>query len=160
VISESQKRQIKTFGRSGSSDRWIVHVSDPRIYYNYIRAIRPAENSVTTYEPVLSTHARCYSPSPMEYQIYVDGKHVATLGSASGWDAAATWIEKRTADRTPLRRLAELGETYQPEEAAAMLSDLLKDHKPRPEIAHTLQHLHRFLTGGHVVILYDVIDEP
>jgi hypothetical protein len=95
----------------------------------------------------------------MEYQIYVDGKHAATLGSASGWEAAAAWIEKRTAERTPLRRLAELGETYQPEQAAAMLSKLLKDQKPRPEIAHTLQHLHHFLTGDHVVIMYGVMDE-
>jgi hypothetical protein len=95
----------------------------------------------------------------MEYQIYVDGKHAATLGSARGWDAAATWIEKRTADRTPLRRLAELGETYQPEQAAAMLSDLLERDKPRPEIAHTLRHLHRFLNGDHVVIMYGVADE-
>jgi hypothetical protein len=95
----------------------------------------------------------------MEYQIYVDGKHAATLGSASGWDAAAAWIEKRTAERTPLRRLAELGETYQPEQAATTLSNLLRDHKTRPEIAHTLQHLHRFLTGDHVVIMYGVADE-
>src|SRR5690349_2808698 len=95
----------------------------------------------------------------MAYDIYVDGEYAATLGSASGWDAAAAWIEKRSADRTPLRRLAELGETYQPAQAAAMLSDLLKDQSPRPEIAHTLQHLHRFLTGDHVVITYGVIDE-
>ena len=95
----------------------------------------------------------------MAYEIYVDGKHAATLGSASGWDAAATWIEKRTADRTPLRRLAELGETYQPEQAAAMLSDLLEHEKPRPEIAHTLRHLHRFLIGEHVVITSGVKDE-
>ena len=96
----------------------------------------------------------------MEYEIYVDGKHVGTLGIASGWDAAAKWLEKHTGDRTPLRRLAELGETYQPEQAAAMLSDLLIDHKPNPEIAHTLQHLHRFLTGDHVFISYGLRDEP
>ena len=95
----------------------------------------------------------------MAYEIYVDGKHAASVASASGWDAAATWIEKRTAERTPLRRLAELGETYQPEEAAAMLSDLLRHDKPRPEIAQTLQHLHGFLTGDHVVIMYGIIDE-
>jgi len=95
----------------------------------------------------------------MEYEIYVDGKHSATLCSARGWDAAAAWIEKRTADRTPLRRLAELGETYQPEQAAAMLSDLLRGHKPRPEIEHTLQNLRRFLRGDHVVIMYGVVDE-
>jgi hypothetical protein len=95
----------------------------------------------------------------MEYQIYVDGKHAATLGSASGWDAAAAWIEKRTADRTPLRQLAELGETYQPEQAAAMLSDLLTSQKPRPEIVHTLRNLHRVLTGDHAVIMYGVADE-
>jgi len=95
----------------------------------------------------------------MEYQVYVDGKHAASLGSASGWDAATAWIESNTADRTPLRRIAELGETYQPERAAAMLSDLLKHHKARPEIAHTLRHLHRFLTGDHVFISYGLIDE-
>jgi hypothetical protein len=95
----------------------------------------------------------------MEYQIYVDGKHAGSLGSASGWDAAAAWIQRNTDDRTPLRRIAELGETYQPERAAAMLSDLLKDHKARPEIALTLRHLHRFLTGDHVFISYGLIDE-
>ena len=68
----------------------------------------------------------------MEYEIYVDGKYAASLGPARGWDAAAAWIEKHTEDRTPLRRVAELGETYQPEIAAAMLSDLLKRQKPAP----------------------------
>jgi hypothetical protein len=96
----------------------------------------------------------------MEYEIYVDGKYVASLGAARRWDAAVTWIEKHTADRTPLRRLAELGETYQPEQAAAILSDLLEHQKPAPDLAHTLRHLHRFLTGDHVLISYGVIDEP
>ena len=89
----------------------------------------------------------------------VDGKHVASLGSASGWDAAASCIEKHTADRTPLRRLAELGETYQPEQAAAMLSDLLEHQKPAPNIEHTLSDLYHFLTGDHVLITDGVIDE-
>ena len=95
----------------------------------------------------------------MWYEIYVDGKYAASLGSARGWDDAATWIEKHTAYRTPLRRLAELGETYQPEEAAAMLSDLLEHQRPAPDIAHTLRHLHRFLTGDHVLITDGVTNE-
>ena len=92
--------------------------------------------------------------------VYVDGKHVASVGSASGWDAAARWIQKHTAYRTPLRRLAELGETYQPEQAAAMLSDLLEHKKPAPDIAEALCNIHRFLTGDHVLITNGVIDEP
>ncbi len=46
----------------------------------------------------------------MGYEIYVDGRYAASF--ASGWDEAAAWIEKHTANRTPLRRLAELGETH------------------------------------------------
>jgi hypothetical protein len=95
----------------------------------------------------------------MSYEIYVDGRYAASLSSASGWDEAATWIEKHTANRTPLRRLVELGETHRPEEAAAMLSDLLEHEKPVPDIEHTLRHLHRFLTGDHVFIWDGVVDE-
>ena len=102
---------------------------------------------------------RVLQSSVMWYDIYVDGKYAASLGSARGWDAAATWIEKHTAYRTPLRRLAELRETYQPEEAAAMLSALLELQKPAPDIAHTLRHLHRFLTGDHVVITDGLVDK-
>ncbi len=96
----------------------------------------------------------------MGLKVYVDGKHVASIGSASGWDAAARWIQKHTANRTPLRRLAELGETYQPEQAAAMLSHLLEHQKPAPNIEHTLRDLYHFLTGDHVLITDGVIDEP
>jgi len=95
----------------------------------------------------------------MSYEIYVDGRYAASLSSASGWDEAATWIEKHTANRTPLRRLAELGETHHPQEAAAMLSDLLERQKPAPDIAHTLRHIHQFLTGDHVFIWDGVVDE-
>ena len=93
----------------------------------------------------------------MTYEIYVDGRYAASF--ASGWDEAATWIKKHTANRTPLRRLAELGETHHPEEAAAMLSDLLEHQKPAADIAHTLRHIHQFLTGDHVFIWDGVVDE-
>ena len=102
---------------------------------------------------------RVIQSSLMSLEIYVDGRYTASLGSASGWDAAVTWIEKHAAHRTPLRRLAELGETHRPEEAAAMLSDLLEHQKPSPDIAHILRYLHRFLTGDHVFIWDGVIDE-
>src|SRR5437899_649800 len=68
----------------------------------------------------------------MGYDIYVDGECTDCLGSATAWDAAATWIEKQAPPRTPLRRLAEEGKTDQPHEAAAMLADLLKNHKRAP----------------------------
>ena len=121
------------------------------------RKFSAAENTCGTYEPVLTTHAQCYS-RPMIYDIYVDSTYAASLGCE--WDAAAKWVGKHTAYDTPLRRLAELGETYQPVQAAAMLSDLPTDHKPHPEIAHTLQHLHRFLIGDHIFISYGLRDEP
>jgi len=89
----------------------------------------------------------------------VDGKHVASLGSASGWDAAAACIEKHTAYRTPLRRLAELGERHQPEQAAAMLADLLKHRTPRADIAHTLRNLSSLSDRwDHILITDGVID--
>ena len=121
------------------------------------RKFSAAEDARGTYEPVLTTHAQCYS-RPMIYDIYVDGTYAASLGCE--WDAAARWIGKHTAYRTPLRRLAELGETYRPEQAAVMLSDLLENHNPGPDIAHTLRHLHRFLTGDHVLITDGVMDKP
>ena len=93
----------------------------------------------------------------MSLEIYIDGKYASYFATNSGWNDAATWIEKHTAHRTPLRRLAEQGETYQPEQAAAMLTDLLKVHKPRPDIAHTLGLLHRFLKGHHMVISDGVV---
>src|SRR5881409_792258 len=80
----------------------------------------------------------------MSYEIYVDGRYAASL--ASGWDEAATRIKKPTANRTPIRRLAKLGETPHPQEAASMLSDLLERQKPAPDIAHPLRHIHQFLT--------------
>ena len=96
----------------------------------------------------------------MRYEIYVDGRYAASFGSASGWDEAATWIEKHTANRTPLRRLAELGETHRPEEAAAMLSDLLEHQKPVADVARTLRHVHSLLKlADHVLITDGVIDE-
>ena len=96
----------------------------------------------------------------MSLEIYVDGKYASYFATSSGWDEAATWIEKHTAHRTPLRRLAELGETHQPEQAATMLADLLKVHKPRPDIAYTLQLLHRHLKGKRVLITDGVTSEP
>jgi hypothetical protein len=84
--------------------------------------------------------------------IYVDGKYAASLGSINVWGAAASYIEKHTPHRTPLRRLAEEGETYQPEQAASMLADLLNLQKPSPDIAETLRTLHPLLKGRHVVI--------
>ena len=88
----------------------------------------------------------------MALEIYVDEKYAAYFTTVSGWDDAARWIEKHTPHRTPLRRFAEQGETHQPQEAAAMLADLLKVHKPHPDIAHTLGLLQRFLKGHHVAI--------
>ena len=82
----------------------------------------------------------------MGLEIYVDGKHAASLGSARGWDAAARWIEKHTAYRTPLRRLAELGETYQPQQAALLLSHLLEHQtcfRHRTHLARPLPFLDR-----------------
>jgi len=92
----------------------------------------------------------------MGYDIYVDGECTDCLGSATAWDAAATWIEKQAPPRTPLRRLAEEGKTDQPHEAAAMLADLLKNHKGRPHIRNTLRPLHRWLLKSqHQVMILD-----
>src|SRR5438093_12194478 len=93
----------------------------------------------------------------MSSEIYVDGRYAASF--ASGWDEAATWIEEHTANRTPLRRLDELGETHRPQEAAAMLSDLLEHQKPAPDIVHTLRHIHQLLPRDHVFICDGVVDE-
>ena len=93
----------------------------------------------------------------MGLDIYIDGHLAGDFVTLSGWIAAANYIETNTPHRTPLRRLAEEGETYQPEQAAAMLSDLLKYRKPSPEIAHTLTVLHRLLKGRHVVISEPII---
>ena len=68
----------------------------------------------------------------MGYDIYVDGECTDCLGSATAWDAAATWIEKQAPPRTPLRRLAEEGKTDRPYEAAAMLADLLQEPLSAP----------------------------
>jgi len=120
------------------------------------KRIRPGpKDPPGTYGPLFSVPARG-RVGGMSYEIYVDGRYAASF--ASGWDEAATWIEKHTANRTPLRRLAELGETHHPGEAAAMLSDLLEHQKPAPDIAHTLRHIHQFLTGDHVFI-WDGVDE-
>ena len=92
----------------------------------------------------------------MGYDIYVDGECTDCLGSATAWDAAATWIEKQAPPRTSLRRLAEEGKTDQPHEAAAMLADLLKNHKGRPHIRNTLRPLHRWLLKSqHQVMILD-----
>ena len=97
--------------------------------------------------------------SIMGLKVYVNGKHVASIGSANGWDAAARWIQKHTANRTPLRRLAELGETYQPEQAAAMLADLLKHRTLCADIAHTLRNLSPLSDRwDHILITDGVID--
>ena len=125
--------------------------------HNVEKRIRPGpEDPPGTYGPLFSVPARG-RVGGMSYEIYVDGRYAASF--ASGWDEAATWIEKHTANRTPLRRLAELGETHRPQEAAAMLSDLLEHQKPAPDIAHTLRHVHQFLTGDHVFIWDGVVDE-
>jgi hypothetical protein len=97
----------------------------------------------------------------MSLDVYVDGKQASHFIMAFEWDAAATWIEKNTPHRTPLRRLAEEGETHQPQEAAAMLADILKVHKPSPDVQHTLRVLHRLLKWGkHVVIADGVTSAP
>jgi len=88
----------------------------------------------------------------MSLEIYIDGKYAAYFASSSGWDAAAKYIERNTPHRTPLRRFAEQGETHQPQEAAAMLADLLKAQKPPADVAYTLSLLQRFLKGHHVFI--------
>ena len=85
----------------------------------------------------------------MGYDIYVDGECTDCLGSATEWDAAATWIKKQAPPRTPLRRLAEEGKTDQPHEAAAMLADLLKNRKTGPHVRHTLRPLHQWLLKSH-----------
>jgi hypothetical protein len=94
-----------------------------------------------------------------QYEIYVDGEYADYFASATEWDGAAAFIENNTPANTPLRLLAELGETHRPGQAAVMLSDLLEYEKPAPEIAHALRHLHRFLTGDHVLITDGVINE-
>ena len=91
----------------------------------------------------------------MSLDVYVDGKHASNFIRASDWDATAKWIEKHTPHRTPLRRLAEEGETHQPQEAATMLADLLKVHKPSPNLQHTLLVLHRLLKWGKHVVISD-----
>jgi thioredoxin-like negative regulator of GroEL len=95
----------------------------------------------------------------MGYDLYVDGECVDGLGSASGWDAAATFIEKYTAPNTPLRRLAEEGETNQPRQAARMLADLIQQHKMRQDIRITLVLLNRWLLKSqHDVMISDGIE--
>ena len=96
----------------------------------------------------------------MSYDIWVDGEYADYFASAMEWDGAATFIENNTPTNTPLRRLAELGETHRPDEAAAMLSDLLEYQQPAADVRDTLRHLHRFLTGDHVLITDEAIDEP
>ena len=61
--------------------------------------------------------------------------------------------------RTPLRRPAEPGETYQPEQAAAMLADLLKHRTPRADVAHALRNLSPLSDRwDHILITDGVID--
>jgi hypothetical protein len=95
----------------------------------------------------------------MGYDIYVDGECAARLGSSSAWDAAATFIENNTPANTPLRRLAELGDTHRPQQAAAMLSDLLEQRKPAPDIAHILRHLHRLLKRANHLLITDGVND-
>ena len=96
----------------------------------------------------------------MGYDILIDGHYASYLATASGWDDAANYIEAHTPRRTPLRRLAEVRETYQPQQAADMLADLLRDSQPSANIAHTLYVLQRLLKGEHVVIASGVTAEP
>ena len=97
----------------------------------------------------------------MGYDVYVDGECADRLGSASAWDDAATFIEKHTPANTPLRRLAKGGETDEPREAGAMLANLLRQHRPGPDVLHTLRRLHSLLKRGHHLLISDgVIYEP
>ncbi len=68
---------------------------------------------------------------------------------------------RNTPANTPLRRLAEEGETDEPHEAAAMLANLLRHHRPGPDVLHTLRRLHSLLKrGNHLLISDGVIYEP
>src|SRR5438046_10393934 len=97
----------------------------------------------------------------MGYDVYVDSECADRLGSPSAWDDVATFIEKHTPAKTPLRRLAEEGETDEPHEAAALLTNLLRRHRPGPHVLHTLRRLHRHLRrGNHLLISDGVIHEP
>ena len=89
------------------------------------------------------------------YDVYVDGECADRLGSPSAWDDVATFIEKHTPANTPLRRLAEEGETDEPHEAAAMLANLLRHHRPGPDVLHTLRRLHSLLKRGHHLLISD-----
>jgi hypothetical protein len=89
---------------------------------------------------------------PMSYDIYVNGEYADYFGSATTWDDAARFIKRTTPANTPLHRLAEEGETHEPEEAATMLADLLKRQYPAPGIARPLLQLLRLMTGRHVAI--------
>jgi hypothetical protein len=95
----------------------------------------------------------------MGYDIYVDGKHASSFPSNAGWDAAANFVERYTARGTPLRQFAEEGETHQPQEAAAMLADMLKVRKPPPHVQHTLRVLHRHLKWGKHVVISDGVNQ-
>ena len=90
-----------------------------------------------------------------------DGECADRLGSPSAWDDVATFIEKHTPANTPLRRLAKGGETDEPREAGAMLANLLRQHRPGPDVLHTLRRLHSLLKrGNHLLISDGVIYEP
>jgi len=59
------------------------------------------------------------------------------------------------------RRLAKGGETDEPREAGAMLANLLRQHRPGPDVLHTLRRLHSLLKrGNHLLISDGVIYEP
>ena len=81
----------------------------------------------------------------MGYDLWVDGEGVDCPFSASGWDAAATWIEKNAPANTPLRRLAEEEKTDEPREAAAMLVSLLRHRRAAPDVKATLRLICQWL---------------
>jgi hypothetical protein len=91
----------------------------------------------------------------MGNDVYLDGECADRLGSASAWDDAATFIEKHTPANTPLRRLAEEGETDEPHEAATMLANLLRHHRPGPDVLHTFRRLHSLLKRGNHLLISD-----
>jgi|ERR1041385_5555635 hypothetical protein len=102
-------------------------------------------------------HARA-SIGAMNYDVYIDGKCTAPLGSTCAWDEAAMWIKRHTVPLTPLRRLADEGETDQTHEAAPMIGFLLFWYKPSPDIRRTLRQVHGWLNkGDHVMISDGVI---
>ena len=83
----------KPYGcRSYSGESGVIEAREDPQRNMGLLSDRSAENSVTTYEPVLRHPCMCYMVLRcymllMEYEIYVDGKNAASLGSGREWDA-------------------------------------------------------------------------